>query len=405
MSQTRQSAGGAYAMILLALLPSATLESQTAPPPPALAIGERVLLHSRMLQKDRSLLVYLPERYSASTVRYPLLFFLGSDSDFLHTVGIVEFLSGTDQIPELILVGIPNTHRSRDLTPESPNDTESPKFWGEWGGADQFRRFFSEELIPFIDQQYRTAPYRIIRGQSFGGLFALYDYMSDLPMFDAYLTSSPAVTWNADELLERAPAFFSKDLPAPLYISYAGRENTDLFSGIQRFVRLVEQKQPGSPSWKAQLFDHETHYSLVHRSTYQALTFLYALWQVPDSVASQTDFARFEEHYARLSNQFGYSIPIPMHSVIRLGNNLLRAQRFDDGIAVFERSIELYPEQPEVYWHLADAYVLSGQPAKARPFFAEAYRRAIERSAPDLDDYRDSLEQVDLELGGQRLEE
>jgi len=405
MSQTRQSTGGAYAIILLALVPFANLESQTAAPPPALAIGERILLHSRILQEDRSLLVYLPESYSASTFRYPVLFLLDAESDLLHTVGIVEFLSGTDQIPELILVGIPNTHRSRDLTPASPNDTESPKFWGEWGGADQFRRFFSEELIPFIDQQYRTVPYRIIRGQSFGGLFALYDYMSEAPTFDAYLTSSPAVTWNADELIERATAFFSRGLPAPLYVSYAGRENAELFAGIQRFVRRIEQNQPPSERWRAQLFEHETHYSLVHRSTYEALTVLYAQWQVPDSIASQADFARYEEHYGRLSQQFGYTIPIPMRSVIRLGNNLLRAQRFDDGIAVFKRSIELYPEQPEVYWHLADAYVLSGQPAKARPLFAEAYRQAVARSVPDLNDYRESLEQVDRKLRGRPLEE
>ena len=403
MGQIRRFTLAAVAILLMTLVSSA-LQSQTTHAP-ALEIGERVMIHSQVLQEDRPLMVYLPESYSVSTFRYPVLFLLDAEGDFLHTVGIVEFLAGTDQIPELILVGIPNTHRSRDLTPESPNDTESPKFWGEWGGANQFRRFLSEELIPFVERRYRTAPYLIIRGQSFGGLFALYDYMSGAPTFDAYLTSSPAVTWNADELIERAPAFFSMDLPGPLYVSYAGRENAELVAGIERFVRLAEQGQPESGRWKAEFFEHEAHYSLVHRSTYHALTFLYSQWPVPDSIASQADFRLYEEHYARLSEQFGYPIAIPMQSVIRLGNNLLRAQRFDEGIGVFERNIELYPEQPEVYWHLADAYELSGQPAKAKPLFAEAYRRAVARSAPDVDDYRESLEQIDRKIRGQLPQE
>jgi enterochelin esterase-like enzyme len=108
MGQIRRFALGVMAVLLMTLVSSA-LQSQTTHAPAALAIGEQVMLHSQVLQEDRPLMVYLPESYSVSTFRYPVLFLLDAEGDFLHTVGIVEFLSGTDQIPEVILVGIPNT--------------------------------------------------------------------------------------------------------------------------------------------------------------------------------------------------------------------------------------------------------------------------------------------------------
>lgn len=370
----------------------------SAEPEPAIALGQSVTLRSELLGEDRPLLVFLPASYRGSTFRYPVLYLLDAEGGFLHTAGIVDFLASTDQIPEMIVVGVVNTDRARDLTPESPNDTESPKFWGTVGGADRFRRFFREELIPYVDRAYRTEPYRVLRGQSFGGLFAIHDYMSDRPTFQAYLTSSPGVTWNADELILRAPEFFAAGFPLPLYVSTAGRENAELLAGIRKFNRLLDERHDGAGPWLDEHFEDESHYSLVHRSTYSALRFLYDGWQVPDEVGTSARFAEYEAHYARLSDRYGYTIRIPMRSVIRLGNQLLREQRFDEGIAVHRRNLELYPEQPEGYWHVGDSYVLAGQPEKARPFYEQAYRKAQAMSVADVDDYRLSLERLDREL-------
>ncbi len=247
-------------VILAGLLVPATMVAQQ------ISIGETVSVQSELLGEDRSLMIFLPESYSSSSFSYPVLYLLDGDPEFLHTAGIVEFLASTDQIPELIVVGVTNTNRSRDLTPHSA-DEEETAFWGEVGGADQFRQFFREELIPFIDGHYRTVPYRIIRGQSFGGLFAIHDYMSREPDIHAYLTSSAAVGWNFDELIERVPEFFGSGPLAPLYIASAGRDFPGNLDAIRRFVTLLEQAQQETGWWRHEHFPDERHYSLVHRST------------------------------------------------------------------------------------------------------------------------------------------
>jgi len=87
-----------------------------------------------------------------------------------------------------------------------------------------------------------------------------------------------------------------------------------------------------------------------------------------------------------------------LKEVIRLGNRLLRARRYDEGIHVLERNIDRYPDQPRSYWHVGDAYLLSGQPAKARPFMLRALEKAREINAPELDEYERSLAELDAKL-------
>jgi tetratricopeptide (TPR) repeat protein len=293
----------------------------------------------------------------------------------------------------LIVVGIVNTNRSRDLTPESANEEETA-FWDEVGGAEPFRVFLRDELIPFIDREYRTEPYRILRGQSFGGLLAIHDYMSDAPIFDAVLASSPAIGWNFETLIKAAPAFFADGVPRPIYVASAEKDFPGNLADILEFVRIVDAAAPDPTLWHHESFEGDGHYSLVHQSSYRGLEFLYANWPVPDAIATQADFSLYERHFQELTDRFGYEIRIPLHSIVRLGNGLLRQQRFEEGIAVFERGIQLYPEQPEAHWHMGDALRLAGRIDEARPHFESAYQVAVETSAPDVDDYRETLESL-----------
>jgi predicted alpha/beta superfamily hydrolase len=382
------------ACALLTLLPSILCAGET------IEIGQRISLHSEILDEDRSLLVYLPESYDSSDFRYPVLFLLDGDSEFFHTAGIVEFLAGAGRIPEMIIVGVVNTVRSRDLTPES-RDTEEVAFWPAVGGADQFLRFFQNELIPFVDESFRTVPYRVIRGQSFGGLLAIYDMMSPSPTFNAYLTSSPVVGWNFDTLIKHAPEFFEDGVPRPLYIAAAGRDFPKNLDSIQRFARVIESRHPDDDRWQFDFYESEGHYSLVHLATYRALEFLYQGWEVPDEVVAGARFEDYELHYRQLSEKYGYTISIPMQTVIRLGNTLLRSQRFEDGIRIHKHNIELYPNQPESYWYVGEAYRLSGQTGEAKEYFKVALRKALETGAPDLADYQKALEDLEAAIEDQ----
>src|SRR5688572_10698120 len=153
------------AMTLLALLCSGSVVAREP-----ITLGQSQRLHSNVLNEDRSYQIHLPASYGwAKDRRYPVLYVLDGEAHFLHTTGSVEYLSAHGEIPELIVVAIASTVRVRDFT-----QTDWPSAWIGGGGAGNFKRFLSTELIPVIDREYRTNGFRVLSGHSAGGQFVLY---------------------------------------------------------------------------------------------------------------------------------------------------------------------------------------------------------------------------------------
>ena len=63
----------------------------------------------------------------------------------------------------------------------------------EGGGADSFLAFFTEEIIPYVDENFRTTKERILYGRSDSGLFTIYALLERPDAFSAYISSSPTV--------------------------------------------------------------------------------------------------------------------------------------------------------------------------------------------------------------------
>ena len=138
-----------------------------------ITIGKKIQIESRILDETRIIYVYTPYNYAESKKTYPVLYVLDGESSFHHVSGIVQFLSSSGLIPGLIVVAIPNTNRRRDLLPVIEN-------------ADQFLEFIITELTPAIGKQYRTAPYRILAGHSWGAIFTIYSFIKNPQVMNAF---------------------------------------------------------------------------------------------------------------------------------------------------------------------------------------------------------------------------
>src|SRR6185503_12010488 len=152
------------------------LISSAAIAQPATGTLKKFSIKSTVLGEDRIILVRTPVGYETNKVSYPVLYMTDGDAHMGHTASTIEFLSQNGRIEELIVVGITNTDRTRDLTPvrstakDPAGNLQAPTS----GGADNFLKFIETELIPQIEKQYRVQPYRILAGHSLGGLFAIH---------------------------------------------------------------------------------------------------------------------------------------------------------------------------------------------------------------------------------------
>src|SRR5215470_10738502 len=123
---------------------------------------KRFVMKSDVLGEERVILVRTPVGYETNKLSYPVLYMTDGDAHMDHTSSTIAFLSRNGRIPDLIVVGITNTDRTRDLTPVKSTDKRFPG----GGGADNFLKFFETELIPHIEKEYRVQPYRILAGHS-----------------------------------------------------------------------------------------------------------------------------------------------------------------------------------------------------------------------------------------------
>lgn len=173
-------------------------------------IGQTVSLQSDTLKESRSLLISKPAGYHDGTDRYPVLYLLDGETHFRYTAAIVDFLASNDRIPKMLVVAVASggsRKRTRDLTPPSTAEIDN-RFAPGNGGADAFLCFLSEELIPYVDRSYRTRPYRLLAGHSFGGLFGIYALITRPKLFNGYIAADPSLYWNNQGVVAQAESFF-----------------------------------------------------------------------------------------------------------------------------------------------------------------------------------------------------
>src|ERR1041384_5276038 len=107
---------------------------------PATGTVRRLVLKSTVLGEERVVLIRTPAGYESNQVHYPVLYMTDGDAHMGHTASTIEFLVQNGRIPDLIVVGVTNTDRTRDLTPAKSTDQTpggEPRIPTS-GGADNF---------------------------------------------------------------------------------------------------------------------------------------------------------------------------------------------------------------------------------------------------------------------------
>jgi len=377
----------------------------------ALTFGETRSLHSAILNEDRELQIALPESYGRTTISYPVLFVLDGSSHVLHATATTRFLaSARSRIPEMLVVALPNTNRNRDMTPGP--------------GAAVFERVLADEIIPWVERTYRAAPERIVFGHSLSASFAVHTLLNRPELFRVYIAASAPV-WR----YEGFAADVRTGLPraakagAAIYLSVGQHENDQLRGGMQQFAATLKSAPSGgAPAWSFVDMKDEDHSSTPQRSLYDALDARYAEWRFAffedeAGLARVGGLRGIESHYQRFSKHFGYVAPPPEATLSqaaavavaaaqynevlemartykvpypalaeRLANQVgydqLRRGQADRAVKTFKDNADAFPESPNVYASLGDAYCRAGDDASARQSYARAARIAETRSPP-----------------------
>jgi predicted alpha/beta superfamily hydrolase len=377
------------------ILTIAALGQDIAPP-----IPQKLTVHSNVLNEDRVVWVRTPHGYDLGKDQLPVLYLTDGPGHINEIGSTIDFLVDNGRMPPLIVVGIANTDRTRDLTPthaDMKNADGSIEALPTSGGGDHFFDFIQTELFPEIDRRYRTAPYRVFAGHSLGGLMAIHILTSRPDIFQAYIAVSPSLWWDDQHTLHQAQQFFAAhaELNKTLFFSLGG-EGRDMQDGFEQLHKTLTAKAPKDFRWDSARYPDETHGSTVLRAHYAGLRMVFADWPMPrDSTGMpQGGMAGLEKHYRELSQRYGYHIELPENAVNGLGYGLMGAKKFDEAIAVFQRNVELYPGSANVYDSLGEGYENAGKLDLASQSFQKAIDVGTKTGDPGLDSFKDHLKRV-----------
>ena len=355
--------------------PAASAEGSTIPIQPVRV--EKIV--SAKVGETREFWVSLPDGYSESGEKYPVLYMMDGDFNFNSgVIGGVRYAALLGEMPEFIIVGIKNTNRSKDIFPEEVTYRDGSK---DGGRADRYLDFIREELIPHIDKTYRTENFRVLYGTSNTGFTTVYALLRNPDLAQAYIAASatlsvPLFRAKRDDWIRgfkggkrRLVAVMGEnDLPTVLSRNGALKEALDSLA-------------PPDLTCQFRVIGNGGH--VPADSLQQGLSALFEGWKIAQPLKEST-FAEIRKQADQRVEKYGVSGKLSENGLKELGESLLGEKKNAKALEVLLYRAGLYPRSADARVALGDAYRQSGQPVKARECYNQALAIAPGHAAAKL---------------------
>lgn len=232
----------------------------------AQGVRESFTVHAAELDETRVINVFTPEGYDSAAAAGCRVLYMpdgGVGEDFPHVSGTIDSLIGLGAIAPVIVVGIENTERRRDLTGPTTvaeDSTIAPRV----GGSAAFRGFIRDELMPLIRSRYACTGETAIVGESLAGLFIVETFLLEPELFDRYIALSPSLWWNGGALVGSAGvrAGSLDGLRRTLYLASA--DEPEIVSATAALADTLRARAPAGLT-----LYHEPRPDLQHATIYR----------------------------------------------------------------------------------------------------------------------------------------
>ena len=362
---------------------------------------------SEILGEQRKVWIHIPNSFGGNDNtdkgRYPVIYLLDGDANFNNIVSITEFMSNAGLCPPMMVVGVLHPDRMRDLT--FGTDKETP---GIDGRGEKFMLYVEKELMPYIESNYPTAPYKIFIGHSVGGLTVVNTLIHYPYLFNAYVSLDGALWWNNQQIVTDAKVILANTnyKGKTLFIALANRmergmdtlkvqkdttESTELIRSNLEFIRYVSNNKKNQLRFKHKYYEDDNHSSVRLIGEYDALRFIFDYYKL-NIYNSELDDPNFKldslliTHFNNVSEQIGYPIKPDESQVNSLGYHMLNQKQFIKAEALFKLNIANYPETANCYDGLGDLYLAKGDKMNAIASFKKTLSlKAIPETQKKLD--------------------
>lgn len=331
-------------------------------------------LFSSKLGSERELKIQLPRNYDENKEKsYPVMIVMDGDYLFEPVAGNVDYYSYWEDIPEMIVVGI-----NQASTRESDALYSDSNFLPEKSGA-AFFEFIGMELMPFLDSNYRTAPFRVIIGHDFTSNFINYYLLKESPLFQGYINLSPDL---APEMANRVVSSLSNSTtPTWYYLATGSEDISTLKQDIISFDSQLKGIDNKNLHYNFDNFQDATHYTLVGNAIPKAIEKIFEVYR-PISIqdynrillqTSVSSLDYLEEKYTNIKTLFNIDKKIRINDFMAVYNAMEKTRKWDEMKDLAKLARDHYPNTMLGTYFDARYEEETGDPKKAMRSYQKAY--------------------------------
>jgi len=317
--------------------------------------------------EKRQLKIQVPRNYEKNVdTMYPVIVVFDGDYLFEPVAGIADYYSYWDEMPDAIVVGINQIKtKTEDFACDEINGLPS-----ETGAA--FFEFITFDLFNFIDNNYRTVPFRTIVGHGDSANFLNFYLFQEKPFFNSYISLSPSFTPKMELRLKEQ----FTDLQFPIYYSLTTAEHDRKRSktSIGALNKSLEAISNDNFDYNYNYYKGKSHYELVNHAIPTALEKIYKVYKPIDrkeykekmlTIDEGTAYDYLVKKYDTIKSLYGLDKQIRINDFNAAEAALKKTEEWEAFKLLGKLAKEEYPESMLGMYYMGVHYENIGEPKKA----------------------------------------
>ncbi len=360
--------------------------------------------NSNELDAERILKIYVPDSYETNKDNtYPVAVVF--DAEYLFDVYVAnsKLFSSRNEAPEQIVVGVfQNQNDERYIDCDFSIDNGLPN-----ESSTKFYKFIREELLNYIDGNYRTSLFKTIVGNTITANFLNYFYIENESAFNAFININPSYAPKISERLEAKSQHLTVN--AFYYLSSGNFNMDDKLESINSVHNLLKLSDNEKFKYKYDDFSNSTKTASIGQAIPSAMGFIFELFapiskkEFDEEIAELTPpeaIAYLEKKYVEIDYLYGSNVKIRESDIYMIEPVIIDKSNGDYLEEFGKMILRLYPESPIGDYYIGMYYETGYDYKKAIKYYKNGYAK-IGSDNPNSDAYYGNVERV---LDKQRMQ-
>lgn len=331
------------------------------------------IFESFKLQERRDVRYYIPEDYDKEK-KYPLVVVLDAEYLFDQVVANVKFYNRFHGMPASIVVGIHQSEKSirfDDCAWNEENGLPSEK-------GKLFFEFLGMEMIPYLDLNYSTAPFKMVVGYDITANYTNYWLFKENSLFNAYINISPTL---APEMESRVPSrlsAFDKQIFYELIVEAEANKNTPRILEMDKAIKAIDKE---NLHYNFQQYDGADHISIATYGIGKAFDNIFGMFkpispkEYKEQILTSEEpvFQYLENKYNGIEELFGIKKTVDLNDIMAIYAASRKKEDIESLKPLSDMCKKEFPDTMMGFYFEGEYYEQMGEPKKALKTFEKAF--------------------------------